>query len=76
MRGLNVYQKRRERSANCSERCKKFIDDDNFLTDDGREIYKMNEGRNKNYFNKVEHISIRNQFEYEIVLGIFFQCIE
>lgn len=24
----------------------------------------------KNYFNKVEHISIRNQFEYEIVIGI------
>lgn len=30
------------------------------------------EGR-ENYFNKAKHISIRNQFEYELVLGIFLR---
>ena len=29
-------------------------------------------GRCKNYFNKAKHISIRNQFEWEFVIGIIF----
>lgn len=43
--GILCYGRRAEgeRSENCSERCKKFIDDDNFLTD-GREIYKRRTG--------------------------------
>lgn len=34
-------------------------------------IKKGRSWQSENYFNKVEHISIRKQFEYRIVLRIF-----